>query len=101
VDAIAFKPLITIQKDGSVEGIEGLNCLESPDLFSQFVLNPLLFHDFVVTHWNKAYSTLFVFQVQPISHQFTCCAVRVIQAVNGKETPEIVRKLEQTKDLLS
>jgi hypothetical protein len=31
VDAIAFKPLITIQDHGSVEGIEGLDCLESPD----------------------------------------------------------------------
>jgi hypothetical protein len=27
VDAIAFQPLITIQENGSVEGIEGLDCL--------------------------------------------------------------------------
>jgi hypothetical protein len=67
VDAIAFKPLIRIQEDGSVEGIEGLDGLESPDLFSQFASNPHLFHGFVVTHWNEADSALFVFQVQPIS----------------------------------
>jgi hypothetical protein len=84
VDSIAFKSLITIQEDGSVEGIKGLDCLESPDLFSQFVSNPHLFHDFVVTHWNEAYSALFVFQVQPISYQFMRCGVHVIQVVNGK-----------------
>jgi hypothetical protein len=101
VDAAAFKPLITIQKDGSVKGIEGFDCLESPNLFSEFVSNPHLFYDFVVTRWNEAYSAFFAFQAQPISHQFTCCAVHVIQAVNGKGTPEIVRKLEQIKDLPS
>jgi hypothetical protein len=101
VHSIAFKLFITIQEDGSVEGIEGLDCLESPDLFSQFVSNPHFFHDFVVTHWNEAYSALFVFQVQPISYQFTCCAVHVIQAVNGKGTPEIMRKLEHIKDLVN
>jgi hypothetical protein len=62
VDAIAFKPLITIQEDSSVEGIEDLDCLKSPDLFSQFVSNLHLFHDFVVTHWNEAYSALFVYK---------------------------------------
>jgi hypothetical protein len=53
LDAVALKPLIAIQEGDSVEGMEGLDCLESPDLFSQFVLNPYLFHDFVVTHWNE------------------------------------------------
>jgi hypothetical protein len=68
MDAVAFRPLITNQKNGFVEGTEDLDCLEFPDLFSQFVSNPHLFHDFVVTDWNEAYSALFVFQVQPISH---------------------------------
>jgi hypothetical protein len=78
VDAVALEPLITIQEHSSVEGIEGLDCLKSRDLFSHFVSNPHLFRDFVVAHWNEAYSALFVFQVRPISHSFTCCAVHVI-----------------------
>jgi hypothetical protein len=93
-DAIAFKPLITIKEDGSVDGIEGFDSIESPDPLSQLIANPRLFHDFVVTHWKEAYSALFVFQIQPISNQFTCCAVHAIQAADGKGTPEIVIKLE-------
>jgi hypothetical protein len=50
VDAIASPPLITIQEDGSVKGIESLDCLESPALFSQFVSSPHLFQDFIVRH---------------------------------------------------
>jgi hypothetical protein len=65
------------------------------------VSSPHLFQDFIVRHWNEAYWALFVCQVQPISHQFTRRAVHVIQAVNGKGTPEIVIKLERTKNLLS
>jgi hypothetical protein len=30
VDAVAFKPLVTIREDGSVEGMAGFDCLESP-----------------------------------------------------------------------
>jgi hypothetical protein len=34
VDAVAFKPLVTIREDGSIEGIADFDYLESPDLFS-------------------------------------------------------------------
>jgi hypothetical protein len=30
VDAVAFKPLVTIREDGSVESIARFDCLESP-----------------------------------------------------------------------
>jgi hypothetical protein len=30
VDAVAFKPLVTIREDGSVEDIADFDCLESP-----------------------------------------------------------------------
>jgi hypothetical protein len=99
-DAIAFKPLITIREDGSVEGIDGFESLESPGLFSQFASHPRLFQDFVLTHWHDFYSAFFVFQASPISPHFTCCAVHVMQPVNGKEKPETVRKLEHIKELL-
>jgi hypothetical protein len=101
VDALAFKPLVTIKEDGSVDGIEAFDSLKSPDLFSQLIANPCLFHDFVVTHWKDVYSAIFVFQIQPISNQFTCCAVHAIQAAHGKGTPETVTKLEQIRKLLT
>jgi hypothetical protein len=101
VDALAFQPLIRIKEDGSVDGIGGLDYRESPDLFSQLTANPRLFHDFVVTHWKKAYSALFVFHIQPMSNQFTCWVVHAIQAAGGKGTPEIVINLEQIRKLLT
>jgi hypothetical protein len=94
VDAIVFKPLIMIKEDVPVDGIEGFDYLKSPDLFSQLIANPRLLHDFVVTQWKEAYSALFVFQIQQISDQFTCCTVHAIQAADGKGTPETVIKLE-------
>jgi hypothetical protein len=50
VDAVAFAHLVTIREDGSVEGIADFDCLESPDLFSQIIANPTLFHQFVLNH---------------------------------------------------
>jgi hypothetical protein len=44
IDTVAFKPLVTIREDGSVEGIADFDCLESPDLASQLITNPTLFH---------------------------------------------------------
>jgi hypothetical protein len=53
IDAVAFKPLITIREDGSVEGIDDFESLKSPDLFSQFASHPRLFQDFVIMHWHE------------------------------------------------
>jgi hypothetical protein len=48
--AVALKPLVTIREDGSIEGIADFDCLESPDLFSQLIANPTVFHQFVLSH---------------------------------------------------
>jgi hypothetical protein len=101
VDVIAFKPLITIKEDGAVDGIEGFDDLESPDLFSELIANPRLFHDFVVTSWKEVHSAIFVFQIQPISNQFACCALHAIQVAGGKGTPETVIKFEQIRKLFT
>jgi hypothetical protein len=84
VDAVAFKTLVTIREEGSVEGIADFDCLESPDLFSQFIANPTLFHKFILSHWKEVSSSLFVFHIQPVHKQLTCCAIDTRQARNGK-----------------
>jgi hypothetical protein len=94
VDVITFKPLVTICEDGSVEDIADFDCLESPGLFSQLIGNPTLFHQFVLSHWKEVYSSLFVFHIQPVHEQFTCCAIHALQARNGKGTPRTVCKLK-------
>jgi hypothetical protein len=35
VDAVGFRPRITIDENGKVEGLEGFAQLEAPDIFSQ------------------------------------------------------------------
>jgi hypothetical protein len=84
VDAVAFKPLVTIREDGSVEDIADVGCLESPGLFSQLIANPTLFHQFALSYWKEVYSSLFVFHSQPVHAQLTCCAIHALQARNGK-----------------
>jgi hypothetical protein len=101
VDAVAFKPLVTIREDGSVEDIADFDCLESSDLFSQLIANPTLFHQFVLSHWKKVYSSLFAFHIQHVHEQFTCCAIHAIQVRNGKGTPQTVCKLKQIHELLT
>jgi hypothetical protein len=95
VDAVAFKPLATIREDSSVEDIADFDCLESPDLFSQLIANPTLFHQFVLSHWKEVYSSLSVFHIQPVHEQLTCCVIHALQARNGKGTPQTVCKLKQ------
>jgi hypothetical protein len=95
VDAVAFKPLVTIREESSVEGIADFDCLKSSDLFSQLSANLTLFHQFVLSHWKEVYSLLFVFHIQPVYKQLTCCAIHALQARNGKRTPQIVCKLKQ------
>jgi hypothetical protein len=72
VDTVAFRPNITIDESGRVEGADGIGRLESPDLFTQFVLDPDAFRGFLAEHFDRAYTSLFVYQIQPIDPKFTC-----------------------------
>jgi hypothetical protein len=85
VDAVAFRPTITIDENGKVEGFDGIHQLEAPDIFTQFVLNPHGFRDFVAQHFDQVYLSLFVSQIQPLDPRFTCCVVHATGAINGNE----------------
>jgi hypothetical protein len=86
VDAVVFRPNIMIDESGKVEGVDGINPLESPDLFTQFVLDRDAFRGFLAEHFDRAYTSLFVYQIQPINPKFTCCSVHVAAAISGKGT---------------
>jgi hypothetical protein len=62
VDSI---PIITADESGKVEGIKGLENLEDPDIFTQFVPTPFAFRDFVTEHFDRAYSPLFATRSSP------------------------------------
>jgi hypothetical protein len=61
MDAVAFRPNITIGESGKVEGIDGIDHLESSDLFTQFVLDPDAFREFLAKPFDRAYTSLFVY----------------------------------------
>jgi hypothetical protein len=64
VDAVAFRPNITINESGKAEGVNGIDHLESPDLFTQFVLDPDAFRRFLMEHFDRACTYLFVYQIR-------------------------------------
>jgi hypothetical protein len=88
VDAVAIHPVITIYENGEIEEIEDVNNLTSPDIFTQFVVHPIKFHEFTFQHWDAASSSLFVYQLQPLTPELACFGVHVVKATNGKKMIE-------------
>jgi hypothetical protein len=76
-----------------MEDFDEIHQLEASDIFTQFVLNPCAFRDFVVQHFDRAYSSLFVDQIQPLDPKFTCC-VHATTAINGNENGSTVTMLK-------
>jgi hypothetical protein len=66
VDAFFVRPRVTIANDGSVNGLEDITWLESPDFSEQYLRNSKEFVVFLTKHWNQADSALFAFQLQSI-----------------------------------
>jgi hypothetical protein len=100
VDAVSIPPMITICENGEIESIEDFAKLTSPGHFTQFVLHPRKFQEFIQQHGDAVYSSLFVYQVQPLSPEFTCCAVHIANARNGKGNQQTVEKLEEITEIL-
>jgi hypothetical protein len=101
VDAIAFRPMVTISDAGSVDGLKDLTHLDNPDLLTQFLADPAAFSEFLRQHWDSTDTALFVFQIQPLHPNLTCCIVHVMPAVSGKENNEMVERLHAVKSLLA
>jgi hypothetical protein len=59
VDAVAFRPRVTVAEDGEVHGLDDLVQLPDPDLFEQHLLHPKEFTEFLKTHWKRVYTSLF------------------------------------------
>jgi hypothetical protein len=50
VDAVSFRPRVTIADDGSVEGLEDIRQRDSSGLFEQYLLSPKAFRAFLTKH---------------------------------------------------
>jgi hypothetical protein len=71
VHAVAFRPMITVSKDGTVDGLNHVFKING-DLFDQFGQQPQAFVIFLKKYWNQAYSALFVFRLQPVKFSLHC-----------------------------
>jgi hypothetical protein len=78
-----------------------LDRLENPDLFSQFVANPEAFIQFLKRHWDEVYTSLFVYQLQPVNPNLPCSILHIIPALHGKATTQVIEKLLQLKDIIT
>jgi hypothetical protein len=63
VHAIAFRLMVTISDDGSVDGSKDLTHLDNPDLLTQFLADSAAFSVFLREHWDSTSTALFVFQI--------------------------------------
>jgi hypothetical protein len=99
VDAVAFRPVVTISEDGTIDGLNHIDEIDA-DLFDKLVGQPQAFVTFLKEHWTDVYSALFVFQIQPTDPQFHCGIIHILRSTNGKGTSETVSRLFDLKQLL-
>jgi hypothetical protein len=99
VDAVGFRSMIVVHKDGRIEGLNQTNEIEV-DLFDKLMGQPQAFAAFLKQHWADAYSALFVFQIQPIDSSFHCSVIHIVPAVHRKGNSEIVSQHFKSKATL-
>jgi hypothetical protein len=92
--------VITIYENGEIEGIEDANNLTSPDIFTRFVVYPIKSHKFIFQHWDAAYLSLFVYQLQPLTPELVYCAVHAVNGTDDKGNDRTVKKLEEIAEIL-
>jgi hypothetical protein len=90
VDAVAFRPVVTITANGEVKGFEHVKHLDNDDLFAHFLQQ----------YWKDVYSDLFVLHIQPVNRAFPCTVIHVYPAENGKRNQMIVQTLQQLRTIL-
>jgi hypothetical protein len=88
VEAVAFRLRIRIDEKGKVKGPEGFTQPEAPDIFNQLILNPCAFRDFMMEHFEQAYSSFLCTECS--QSRLTCCLVHATAAINGKGNESII-----------
>jgi hypothetical protein len=94
VDAVAFSPRITIDENGKVEGLGDLHNSRLQIFLANLFSMHAPFRDFVMEHFEQAYSLLFVYQVQPVTPSLTCCLIHATAAMNGRGNESMIAALQ-------
>jgi hypothetical protein len=100
VDAVPFRPTITVDEFKKMEGIQGTDHLEHENLSTQFMIDPAAFQDFVKENFDQAYTSLFVYQIQRLDRKLTYCVVYANPAVNGKGNRETIVGLQSILEMV-
>jgi hypothetical protein len=79
-----------VDKSEKIQGIDELDHSEASDIFTEFALNLLVFQDFVTEHFDRAYPSPFVYQIQPIAPRFRYYLVHNTASINGKENANTI-----------
>jgi hypothetical protein len=97
VDAIAFRPLVTITEEGQIRGLKYLNRLDDEDIFTHFLRDSNALAEFLYEHWKGADSSLFAFHLQLTNPISPYSIIHVYPADNGKRNQETVQTLLRSK----
>jgi hypothetical protein len=93
LDAVAFRPWVTITSDGEVDRLDDIHNPDSPDLFHQYLLHLDEPTAFLRDHWNRAAPFIFAFQIQPLLPGWPRCIPHTYARVNGNADPDVVNRL--------
>ena len=99
VDAICFKPYVSITINGEITGIQ-MHPEKNPNLFQKFSLNPRKFEEFIRKNYQKSYSVGFVYQLQPLCGEFKNIVIHIQPAINGKATQKQIETLSYIRNIM-
>ena len=99
VDAICFKPFVSIASNGNINGIQ-INSEKKSNLFQKFSLNPRKFEKFIQKNFNNSYSVGFAYQLQPLFNEFKNIVVHIQPAISGKASTKQIETLHYIREIL-
>jgi hypothetical protein len=89
-----------VDEDGTVHGLKNVRRLDDQDVFTHFRQPSPEFTQFLLNHWDQAYSAMFVYHIQPLNPALSCSIIHVAHAGNGKGTQRTVHQLTRLPGIL-
>lgn len=100
VDALCFRPEISVSPNGDVTGIQNFIHDDRTDIFQTFSEDPEQFVLFLQENWKDALAAAFVFQLQPLSPDLPNLIIHIMPHIHGKASVDQVLNLDYFRDIL-
>lgn len=98
VDAISFKPRISIDPTGVVKGLTE-SLIISAEEFQEMKKDKQNFAAFISSHFGDAITSAFVYQIQPLNGCYNNVLAYIEPAANGKADEKQIESLQQIRDI--